>query len=257
MTNPAKYRFAAAAIETPKKGGPRYEIFRTYRTKSSSAKWYHPGPNPAKCKVSAACAATGAAKYLLDPFTFGSTTFLDTEFPNPHNITNLAIDEAYHLFGEKPPISMILNIGPGIPTDNDIKKLSALSRTFSWPHITSIRSWRKQKAAQTSSPPISVASDIQEDQVPNRSDTTSSTGSASSLAREVERGHEKHIRERLRREYNEPRIYHRLGMPVHDDLSLNDVFFIGASNKAVDNFLADDMTKTLVQEAAQRYVCVA
>src|SRR5271156_2884067 len=105
-----------------------YQIFRTYEPKSViAAKPRHAGPAPTNCRMSWACAATGAAKSLLQPYQIGAATFFDSRFPKPHNITDLAIDEAYDLYGDKYPISMILNVGPGIPSAHDVLMLSKAS----------------------------------------------------------------------------------------------------------------------------------
>lgn len=253
-----KYAFAVGAVQFPTQAGPKYEIFRSYRPTNTSGPFYHSGPDPATCKVSSVCAATGATKYLLQPHTIGSTTYSDNGFPNPHNITDLAMDEAYHIYGEKPPLSAIVNIGPGIPSDHDVEKLQKLSRKFSWPYWlsgnTRTRSSLRNSSntSATSSATITGTQNLVES--PNRSDTSSSS---SSEAEEVERQIEATIKERLQKDYHDRRIFMRLAPPpARDELALNDVHAICASSEEVDKFLEQDETKERLKEAARRY-CVA
>jgi hypothetical protein len=253
-----KHAFAVGAIQFPKQGGPNYEIFRSYRTSKTPGPFYHPGPDPGQCKVSSACAATGATKYLLQPYTIGSTTYSDNGFPNPHNITDLALDEAYHLYGEKPPLSVIVNIGPGIPSDHDVEKLQNLSRKFSWPYwfSSSNRTKLSLKSTPNTSPASSspIDSEWQLTESPSRSDTSSSSGSK---AEKVERQIEATIKQRLQMDYKNRKIFMRLAPPpARDELALNDTHVIGASSKAVDEFLEQDTTKERLREAARRY-CIA
>lgn len=250
-----QHAFAAGAIRGPTTGGRKYDIFRAYRTEKTSGKFYHPGPDPATCKVSSICAATGATKYLLEPHTIGSTTYSDNGFPNPHNITDLAMDEAYHIYGPKAPLSVIVNVGPGIPSDNDILKLQVLGRTFSWPSWLPIntRVRLSPKSSPSSSPTSSTKSSTELKDVvsPPRSDTSSS---ASSEAEEVERQIEAAIKERLQRDYHDEGIFMRLAPPpARDELALNDVDVISASSEEADRFLEKEETKDRLKEAARRY----
>ena len=222
---------------------------------------YHDGPDPAQCKVSAACAATGAAKYLLAPYKIGSTTFSDKNFPNPHNISSLALDEAYQICGGKPRISIMVNIGPGIPSPNDVKELEqmsikAVSRKFSWPRMRSFRIRGKNPAGSNLSV-ANVASLPGTEEQPKRSDTASSSASSSSRASEAERKLEAGIRERLDQMYGPGgrAKYHRIG-PTHfagDSVALNDVSAVDVSDAEMDKFLDMAETKDLVRNAARQY----
>ena len=252
-----KHAFAVGAVQFPQQGRPRYDIFRSYRTTKTSGRFYHSGPDPGTCNVSSICAATGATKYLLRPYTIGSTTYSDNGFPNPHNITDLAMDEAYHIYGEKAPLSVIVNIGPGIPSDHDIKKLQNLPRRFSWPFWLSSSDRTRSsldpttKTSLTSS--TSTTSDHNLVRSPVRSDTSSSS---SSEAEEVERQIEAKIKDRLQTDYQDRKIFMRLAPPPsRDELALNDVHVIMASSEEVEIFLKRDRTKDLLTEAARRY-CV-
>jgi hypothetical protein len=253
-----KHAFAVGAVQYPHQGDSKYEIFRSYRTTKTSGPFYHSGPDPGTCNVSSVCAATGATKYLLEPYTIGSTTYSDNGFPNPHNITELALDEAYHIYGDKPPLSMVVNIGPGIPSDHDVEKLQQLSRKFSWPSwlSSSTKSGSSLKSSSNTSPTshTNTISDAKFVESPARSDTSSSS---SSEAEEVERQIEATIKNRLQRDYHSRKIFMRLAPPpARDELALNDVQVIRASSQEVDKFLQKDGTKERLREAARRY-CVA
>jgi hypothetical protein len=222
---------------------------------------YHDGPNPAQCKVSAACAATGAAKYLLAPYKIGSTSFFDKGFPNPHNISSLALDEAYQICGGKPRISVMVNVGPGIPSPKDVKELEqmsikAVSRKFSWPSMSSFRKWGSGPAGSDLSV-ANVRSLPDGEEQPKRTDTTSSSASSCSRASEEERKLEAGIKGRLDEMYGPGgrAKYHRIG-PTHfagDSVALNDVSAVDVSDEEMDKFLDMEETKDLVRNAARQY----
>lgn len=252
-----KHAFAVGAIQSSDEVNREYEIFRAYRTTNTPGPFYRPGPDPESCNVSSVCAATGATKYLLQPYTIGSTTYSDNGFPNPHNITEIAMDEANHIFGEKPPLSIIVNIGPGIPSDHDIEKLQKLSRKFSWPYWlpSSNRTGLTKANTPNTSPNSSTitTSETKWVESPVRSDTSSS---ASSEAEGVERDIEAKITHRLKKDYPDQKIFIRLApRAAHDELALNDVHVISTSSEEVDKFLREDSTKECLRQAAERY-CV-
>jgi hypothetical protein len=103
------------------------------------------GPDPESCEISEAFASTSAAKYLFSSFKTSNSNvkFSDTGFPYPHNITNLAIDEAQSICGKATPIALVVNIGPGVPTSKDVRALAgqlvALARVFSFGTDAAIR----------------------------------------------------------------------------------------------------------------------
>ncbi len=144
------------------------------------------------------------------------------------------------MYGEKPLLSVIVNVGPGIPTNNDVKKLTKLSRQFSWPERTKFRVWRSTPSTRDATP--------QNRQTPNRTDTDSSTDSA-----EEERRIEQKIRDRLHDDYKVDDIYCRLAPESEDSLSLSDVSAVRLSNEKVDQFLSLGSTKDKVLEAARQY----
>ena len=112
-----------------------YNLFRTYECPSNPKQRLLKGPsNPREYLMTRAFAVTGAAKYFSVPWkeqvsNNGRIKFLDTKFPEPHNITELALDEMWGLFGTDVAISVVVNIGPGLPNDSDFK---TISRRFSW-----------------------------------------------------------------------------------------------------------------------------
>jgi hypothetical protein len=123
-----------AALRSDGKG---YNLFRTYPIPTSAKlpKKLLEGPvNPDKFKISRAFGVTGAAKYFTPRWkehmaTSGKITFSDTKFPKPHNITELALDEMWGIYGIEVPLSVIVNIGPGIPNTFDVRQIA---RRFSW-----------------------------------------------------------------------------------------------------------------------------
>ena len=125
-----KCRFAAAAEKRKTGKKTQYQIFRTYRTEQDAEA--RPGPDPAKCTIAEAFASTSAAKYIFDSFSVSNVKFSDNGFPDPHNITDLAIDEAQSICGRDWPMSVVVNIGPGIPTRGDVRKLGGLAKVFSF-----------------------------------------------------------------------------------------------------------------------------
>ncbi|MCJ1391005.1 hypothetical protein MMC18_003866 [Xylographa bjoerkii] len=65
----------------------------------------------------------------------GKMMIIDSKYPKPHNITALALDEMRGLYGRTVPISVIVNIGPGIPNQSDMNQIT---RRFSW-GLSSVR----------------------------------------------------------------------------------------------------------------------
>lgn len=122
--------FAAAAEKGSVDEKKKYWIFRTYKT--TKANGGLPGPDPSTCKISQAFASTCATKYLFEPYELAGTKFSDSGFPYPHNITALAVDEIRSHLGLHVPISVVINIGPGVPTKTDVNKLAGIARIFSF-----------------------------------------------------------------------------------------------------------------------------
>jgi hypothetical protein len=114
-----------------------YNLFRTYEI-PGDARMPHKlleGPkNPSQFQISRAFGVTGAAKYFSPPWNeqmskSGRTFFNDSKYPKPHNITELALDEMWGLYGKELPLSVTVNIGPGLPSKSDVKQIA---QRFSW-----------------------------------------------------------------------------------------------------------------------------
>ena len=123
-----------SALKTNSKDTPlEYHLFRTY-DRPQGCKLKDGPSDPRKYRISHAFGVTGAAKYFTPPWKETSATkvkskFLDIKFPSPHNITDLALDEMWGLYGTDVEISVVVNIGPGTPNASDCKRIA---KRFSW-----------------------------------------------------------------------------------------------------------------------------
>lgn len=117
------------ALKTDSKD-PGYTLFRTYSCPEGSKVLDGPS-DPREYKISHAFGVTGAARYFTPPWKEkkDKLKFLDTQFPSPHNITELALDEMWGLYGTDVEISVVVNIGPGIPSASDYRHIA---KRFSW-----------------------------------------------------------------------------------------------------------------------------
>lgn len=123
-----------AALRSDAKG---YNLFRTYEVPGSAKlpQKLREGPeSPSTFKISSAFAVTGAARYFTPVWeeqmeVSGRTGFKDTKYPKPHNITELALDEMWAIYGYDVSISVIVNLGPGQAHEADIK---SIARRFSF-----------------------------------------------------------------------------------------------------------------------------
>ena len=128
-----KYVFVSALKTDSKDTHLGYNLFRTYDCPEGSKVLDGPS-DPRKYKISHAFGVTGAAKYFTPPWKEtsaknGKSKFLDIQFPSPHNITELALDEMWGIYGTDVEISVVVNIGPGIPNASDCRNIA---RRFSW-----------------------------------------------------------------------------------------------------------------------------
>lgn len=128
-----KHVFVSALKTDSKDTHLGYSLFRTYDC-PEGCKVRDGPPDPRKYRISHAFGVTGAAKYFTPPWketsaTKGKSKFLDVKFPSPHNITELALDEMWGLYGTDVDISVVVNIGPGIPNAFDCRNIA---RRFSW-----------------------------------------------------------------------------------------------------------------------------
>lgn len=120
-----------------------YKLFRSYEIPKSAKlpKKLLEGPmNPGSFKISSAFGVTGATKYLTHSWKeqiadSGKIVFGDSKFPKPHNITELALDEMWGIYGTDVPLSVVVNIDPGLPSDHDIKQIA---RRFSWGLLSAV-----------------------------------------------------------------------------------------------------------------------
>lgn len=128
-----KHVFVSALETDSKDRHLGYHLFRTYDRPEGSD--LLPGPSdPRTYKISDAFGVTGAAKYFTPPWKETSATkvkskFLDIKFPSPHNMTELALNEMWGLYGKDVEISVVVNIGPGTPNASDYRNIA---RRFSW-----------------------------------------------------------------------------------------------------------------------------
>lgn len=111
-----------------------YNLFRTYSVEKFAAKPLEGPKNPHEFKISSAFSVTGAAQFFTPPWEeemeiSGKQVFSDTKFPQPHNITELALGEMWNLYGATVRLSVIVNVGPGLPSNSDVKQIA---RNFSW-----------------------------------------------------------------------------------------------------------------------------
>ena len=145
-----------AALKSDAKG---YNLFRSYEIPKSAKmpeKLLEGPDNPRHFKISRAFGVTGAAKYFTPPWkeqmaTSGKMRFSDSKFPKPHNITELALDEMWGLYGTTVPLSVIVNIGPGLADPCDVKYIA---RRFSWGLSMPLDSVSYQKRPRS---PVSLA----------------------------------------------------------------------------------------------------
>ncbi len=143
-----KHVFVSALKTDSKEKDLGYNLFRTYDCPVGSKVLEGPS-NPREYKISHAFGVTGAAKYFSPPWKEtsakkGISKFMDIQFPYPHNITELALNEMWGLYGKDVEISVVVNIGPGTPNASDYRKIA---RRFSWGRKTAATSPTPPKRA--------------------------------------------------------------------------------------------------------------
>ena len=134
-----KHVFVAGLPEA----GAKYNLFRTYQLpKHAKAGSLLPGPeSPDKFTIASAFGVTGAAKYFTPTWKEKmkggrKVNFRDNDFPIPHNVTELALDEMWGLYGPEAPVCLVVNIGPGLPNNadiEDIEGIAGITRRITWP----------------------------------------------------------------------------------------------------------------------------
>lgn len=235
------HAFAVGVVKrTHSEADPTYRLFRTYHPPPKAR---HPGPDPTKCKVSLACAATAAAQDFLqecDLEKVDGMKYWDDSFPRTHNVSCLALDEAESLFGAYETLDFVLNISPGIPSPEDIKQLQRTASKNS--STSSKRGWKVRKifmprglaglARRPTCPQIRAATIPMSDrELRERNRLDDSTGTSYD-AHEKERGHQYAIKQRLKEQEQRTgrnQIYFRLELtaqggekPYLDDIAKPD-----------------------------------
>jgi len=110
-----------------------YNLFRTYKIPKSGK--LREGPEePSNFKIFSAFEETGSAKHFSPPWKeqmskSGKKIFNDSKYLCPHNITELALDEVWGLYGKEVALSVVVNIGPSLPNKCDVHQIA---RRFSW-----------------------------------------------------------------------------------------------------------------------------
>ena len=120
-----RHVFVSALKADSKSDDLAYSLYRTYDCPEDARLLDGPS-NPRKYNISHAFAATGATKYLTSAWEEvradkSKSKYLDTQFPRPHNITGLALDEVWGLYGRNVQIAVAINVGPGIPNEPDCR----------------------------------------------------------------------------------------------------------------------------------------
>jgi hypothetical protein len=163
-----KYVFVAAL----QSDAEDYNLFRAYDIPKSAEmpQKLRKGPrNPKLFKISRAFGVTGSSKFFREQMAKSGGTRFNDKFPKPHNITELALDEMWGIFGTTMPISIVVNIGPGLPSKCDVEQIA---RRFSWGMTipttnTSKRSSSPLSQTKETMPKKSRTKDPDSDQGPN------------------------------------------------------------------------------------------
>ena len=128
-----KHVFVSALKTDSKDRQLEYSLFRTYDCPKGS-NVLEGFQNPHEDKISHAFRATGAAELCTPPWKEptakrGLSKCLDIQFPSSHNITELALNEMWGLYGKDMEISVVVNIAPEISNAPDCRNIA---RRLSW-----------------------------------------------------------------------------------------------------------------------------
>lgn len=246
--------FAVGVIKHDDKlADPDYRIFRSYQAKQGM----RAGPPPTRCKVSDACAATAAAKDFAKEFNIYGTTYFDDNFPNTHNVSRLALDEAAPFFGENVAPEFILNISPGIPSEKQIMSLQEVA-SKNGPAAFRFQ-FKLRRAFSADGTTRTMARQILQPQRARSEDTVPSPGEAeqclgrpnTSFKHELK--HQNLIREYLAQQFGSgcQHLYHRLDLGSQRGKSgptpyLNDIAKREDAIKLADSFLKRPETQQLL-----------
>ena len=258
------YAFAVGVV---KRGSSdeqqQYCLFRAYQNQGIQDT---PDLNPNELKVSEVCAATAAAKDLMRPYRIRNTVYWDDDFPNTHNVSALALDEAEKLCEARSPETapaLVLNISPGLPTGRDVSVLRQCAwRNASVSHkahyyLRRVLTWNGVPASTTEQEPElqprSQSMSMLDKLAPRtvtRSDTADSKNSQQS-----EKEHQRIIHARLRTKYDDEDIYHRLELPSEAQESrpyLNDVARPNQAIKLAQEYLMLPSTVQTINSLVSR-----
>lgn len=134
---PGEVRTRHVFVAALRSDAKKYNLFRTYALPGDPAlptRLLEGPADDAHFKISSAFGVTGAAKYFSPPWhermsQSGQSRFNDNKFPSPHNITELALDEMWAIYGLEVEMSVVVNIGPGLPSKYDVQQIA---KRFSW-----------------------------------------------------------------------------------------------------------------------------
>jgi len=169
-----------------------YNLFRTYEipVDAKMPERLLEGPeNPSKFKIARAFGVTGAAKYFSPPWNeqmskSGKAFFNDSKYPKPHNITELALDEMWGLYGTKVPLSVVVNVGPGLPSKCDVKEIA---RRFSWGLSPSPNTSLRSKSLRALRPSKEIEITERKKRLYTDTDDSSTSSAAKGLATHLTR----------------------------------------------------------------------
>ena len=246
-----------AALKSDASG---YNLFRTYEIPPSPqlpGRMLKGPQNPSTFKISSAFGVTGAAKYFAPKWKelvagSGEIAFRDTKFPKPHNITELALDEMWGIYGTAVPLSVVVNIGPGRPQDIDIRQIT---RRFSWGKSGS-RASKTSSLSQTS--PGTESEQSRRPLVsPIRTNTVGSVKDRSfdTKLKRLEKDIEHDIRKKLDELYpDNSGYYFRLGLDkAPKGTAQNDSSSSGVVSDATSSYLQDAGSQSTLNSITDRY----
>lgn len=237
--NPPRCRHVfVAALED--NGEHREYLFRTYECPDALKANLLPGPKePSNFEISSAFGVTGAAKYFAPPWKESMDNgkklrFRDTKFPRPHNITELALEEMWGLYGPQVPISVVVNIGPGLPGESDIK---TIARKFSWGLPSKGRAGsRKSSSDNQVAPKVS----------PGRNFTSLDPADVEAKIQGQEKDIEATIKRKLQEKYPDEELYFRFALEVSPEgAPQNDRLDPEASSIAVKRYIESGGSSTV------------
>lgn len=109
-----------------------YNLFRPYEVLNTakSPELLLEGPaKPSQFEMFSAFGVTGASNYFTSEWegqmeSGGKVKFKDAESLKPYNITGLALNEMWAIYGTDVLMSVVVSIGPGLPNSIDVKQIT-------------------------------------------------------------------------------------------------------------------------------------